>query len=352
MNPEQDPRFFALLVHRGLISAELAQAALGSADPAGYLIRGGHVTDDSWREWVDTQAGERPSLKRYELGDLIGEGGTARVFEAVDRVEGGTVALKILRTKFCSDPVATGAFVRESKLLMELQHGHIVKGVRVAREGSSIYCAMELVRGDCLQDRLNGGERVEEELALRIVTQVAEALSYLNTHGLVHRDVKPGNIILDGEGRAVLLDLGFAVKTDSGVSAESETTAGTAHYISPEQARGQQDIDVRADIYSLGATLYHLITGSLPFAGGSSEEVMAKQVLEALSGREIRALGLSPQTHYFIEKMMAKDKENRFQDSEDLRSEVSAYLESKEEERRAEDQAATRKKARRGRRLM
>ncbi len=168
----------------------------------------------------------------------------------------------------------------------------------------------------------------------------------------MHRDVKPGNIMLCDDDRAVLIDLGFAVSAQRPESKESDTTAGTVHYISPEQARGQQSLDVRADIYSLGATLYHLVTGSLPFEGATHEEVMAKQVLEALSGEAIRALRLSPQVHYFIEKMMAKEKEIRFQNPRELIDEVESYLAQLDREQAEKDRISSLRSRRRRRKRL
>jgi serine/threonine protein kinase len=110
------------------------------------------------------------------------------------------------------------------------------------------------------------------------------------------------------------------------------------HYIAPEQARGSGRLDVRADIYALGATLYHLVTGSLPFEGVTSEEVLAKQVLESLSGERIRALDLSPQLHYFLEKMMAKEPEMRFQDPLQLQRDIAAFLEQRRHQRELEEE--------------
>jgi serine/threonine protein kinase len=134
---------------------------------------------------------------------------------------------------------------------------------------------------------------------------------------------------------AVLIYLGFAVSS-SDAAGGGDTTAGTVHYIAPEQARGSGTLDVRADIYALGATLYHLTTGSLPFSGRTSEEVLAKQVLESLSGERIRALGLSPQLHYFMEKMMAKEPEMRFQTPAQLQQEVAAFLQQRAHQRELE----------------
>jgi serine/threonine-protein kinase len=174
----------------------------------------------------------------------------------------------------------------------------------------------------------------------------------LHGHGLVHRDVKQGNILWDADTeRAVLIDLGFAARKDdaqvSSAVSRDETTVGTVHYISPEQARGAGELDVRADIYSLGATLYHLVTGSLPFEGGSGEEVVAKQVLQELSSDKFRALQLSPQIHYFIEKMMAKEKEIRFQTPQQLATEVAAHLASRAQRSQPERESKGRRRRRR-----
>ena len=182
--------------------------------------------------------------------------------------------------------------------------------------------------------------RAEEEVALQIVVDIAGALATLHARGLVHRDVKPGNVIWSPDRGAVLIDLGFALQ--GGEAAAGDTTAGTVHYIAPEQARGDGELDVRADIYALGATLFHLTTGSLPFEGNTSEEVLAKQVLESLSGDRIRALDLSPQLHYFLEKMMAKDVDMRFQSPDQLIEEVGAFLSQRRHEREVQQRQRAR----------
>ncbi len=334
MNPDKDAKFFALLVHQNLLKPELARQALAESDPLGFLLNSGAVTPEQWQEWVDTEAGMRPKLSRYELGSLLGEGGTARVFQVKDLKSGEQMALKVLKPALCKDATAVEKFIREGQLLMQLDNEYIVKGLRVAREGQVFFCALQVISGRCLQDDLDEKNPLAELQALQVVAQVAKALAYLHGRSLVHRDIKPGNIMLQEDGRAVLIDLGFAVKGKSDGAAQA-VTSGTAHYISPEQAKGSSDLDVRADIYSLGVTLYHLVTGSLPFSGTSSEEVMAKQVLESLSGQRIRDLGLSPQTHYFIEKMMAKEKEIRYQDPAELIGEIEAHLAAVEREEAA-----------------
>ncbi|MGE3173221.1 MAG: serine/threonine-protein kinase [Planctomycetota bacterium] len=334
-----DLQLLALLVHRRLLDEANARAAMQSGAPQRWLVEHGVCTEAQWREWAATAGGTRPNLSRYELGELLGEGGTARVFRAVDRTDQRVVALKVLRPELSKDPTQVEAFVREAKLLLDLEHDHVVRGIRVAREGDAFFFAMEELPGRCLQDELRDKGRLDEEIALEIVADVAAALDALHARGLVHRDVKPGNVIWSEDRGAVLIDLGFAVPRATATPAVGETTAGTVHYIAPEQAKGSAELDVRADIYALGATLYHLVTGSLPFEGQSSEDVLRKQVLESLSGERIRALNLSPQVHYFIEKMMAKEREIRFQDPKQLCAEVRGWLDARRQQRELEEQA-------------
>ena len=327
----QDLQLLAMLVHRGLVDESSARAAMQSSDPGGWLVQHRCCTQAQWDEWRGTAGGTRPQLARYDVKELLGEGGTARVFRAIDKTDGSIVALKVLRAELGKDRVQVEGFVKEAKLLMDLQHPHIVRGLRVAREGETFYFAMEELPGECLQDRLREHGRLDEEDALEITAEIASALVALHARGLVHRDVKPGNVIWSVDRGAVLIDLGFAVQGNE-AQTRSDTTAGTVHYIAPEQARGSGELDVRADIYALGATLYHLVTGSLPFEGRDSEDVLRRQVLESLSGERFRALALSPQVHYFIEKMMAKEREIRFQDPTQLEKDIRAWQREHEEQ--------------------
>ncbi len=338
-----------MLVHRGVVPPDVAHQALASGDPGSFLVDRGTCDAAQWKAWLQSEGGTRPQLTRYELGALIGEGGVGRVFAATDKTDGAEIALKVLKPELVGDALQTERFVKEARLLMSLDDPHVVRGLRVAKEGEAIFFAMERLPGRCLQDALadddfelpvdGGGGRLDEDTALQVVVDVASALRSLHAAGLVHRDVKPGNVIWSEERGAVLIDLGFALQGDAG---SGDTTAGTVHYIAPEQARGDGKLDVRADIYALGATLYHLTTGSLPFSGKTSEEVLAKQVLESLSGDRIRALGLSPQLRYFLEKMMAKDVDMRFQSPQQLIDEVEAFLAQRRHQREVEQQQRAR----------
>ena len=327
-------RFLAMLVHKGLVTPAAVREALAhGADPLAGLVARGACTQAQIDDWQRTEGGDKPELKRYELLELLGEGGTARVWKARDKTTGSVLALKILRPGLAKDPKAVAKFVAESKLLIEIDSPQIVKGTRIAREGEVYFCAMDFIAGECLQTTLERQGRIDQEAALHIVAEVGKALETLHALGLVHRDIKPGNVLCQEGGVVTLIDLGFAVHEGE---VGGDTTAGTVHYIAPEQARAESGLDARADIYALGATLYHLVTGSLPFEGGSSDEVMRKQVLEALSGDKIRALGLAPQVHYFVEKMMAKEKEIRFQSPREIVTEIEAYLQRRKLERSAE----------------
>jgi serine/threonine-protein kinase len=351
-------KLLAMLVHRGVVAPDVAHAALASGDPGAFLVQKGICDAQQWQDWLATEGGTRPRLTRYELGEMIGEGGVGRVFAAKDKTDGSEVALKVLKPELASDEVQTERFIREARLLMSLEHDHLVKGLRIAKEGNTIFFAMEKLPGRCLQDVLadddfglsveGAGGRLDEETALQVVVDIAGALQALHEQGLVHRDVKPGNVIWSEDRGGVLIDLGFALQGDD--DAGGETTAGTVHYIAPEQARGEGKLDVRADIYALGATLYHLTTGSLPFEGKTSEEVLRKQVLESLSGDRIRALDLSPQLRYFLEKMMAKEVEMRFQSPQQLIDDVDAFLQQRRHQRELEQRQNARPRLGQGRR--
>ncbi len=318
----------ALLVHKGFVSADDARRALGERRADEGLpetLARLHMLDlaEAQRLFAN-RVGEDPQLTRYEVVRRLGEGGTALVFEGRDKKSGEPVALKILREDFARDSKRLERFVSEAKLLCELEHEGLVRGFRVAKDAGTIFLAMELLPRETLEDRLLAGQRFSEKEALRAVRDVARALVYLRSKGLVHRDLKPGNMIRCDDGRVKLIDLGFATRI--GAASGGTTTVGTIAYIAPEQARGEGELDTRADIYSLGATLYHLVVGEPPFAGEDQREVLEKQVFVELSSERIKALGLSPTLHYLIEKMMAKDKAIRFQDAADIVSELDEKL--------------------------
>lgn len=278
---------------------------------------------------------EAQQIERFRISEKVGEGGVATVFHAIDST-GRDVAVKVLFPAHATNPTFVSRFFDEGRVLMDLDHPNLVKGYEVGvwppqhdhlmPEQRLHYMSMEFIRGQSVQDDLNENGPMDEGKALYIITQIAEALEYLAERKLVHRDIKPDNILYADDGSIKLCDLGFAKEIeDAEAEGETEdTTCGTVQYIAPEQARGFRDVDIRADIYSLGATLYHLVVGEVPFSGKDSMEIMAAQVLNSLQSDKYRKRGLSQFIGYFIEKMMAKDREIRYQTPREVIEDIAS----------------------------
>ena len=332
MNAQEDARFLALLVHRGYLARSKAELLL----PA---LRGGAALDDLLAQdlgWDEakiarlrrTKAGEEPEIPGYEFLGRLGIGGTAEVFRARERKSGRMLALKILLPRCAADERQLRAFVAETKELERLEHSGLVRGYGVARSGETYFCRLELVEGRTLLEHLEDGHSFTESAAHQIVLEVAEVLMYMAEENLVHRDVKPGNIMLTDDARVKLIDLGFCARKDE--RNPEDSAVGTVQYLSPEQAGGGAAADLRSDIYSLGVTLFQLTVGRLPFEGDGNEETLRKAVMESLSSPELKSRGLSPHLHYFIEKMMAKEADVRYQSWEELIDDIRAQLAGRE----------------------
>ncbi len=256
----------------------------------------------------------------------LGVGGTATVFLAENLKTGDKVALKIMHPSLAKDEKAVRRFQRESALLVSFDHPNLVKGFSQGMMGPLPYLVMECLEGESAQEALDREKHFAEAHSLELIQETAKAIDYMQSRGIIHRDIKPGNIFLLKDGRVKVIDLGFAQEMGSAAAGEEETTSGTVQYMSPEQARGQRDLDVRADIYSLGATLYHMVMGETPFSGSDSLEVMAKQVMEALDGG-IKNRRLSKHMHYFVERMMSKDKDLRYATPHELVEDINEQIE-------------------------
>lgn len=323
-----DVEFLALLAHRGLVPRERAQAlstALkGGADLDELLERELGWSAAQIQKLRRTRAGEIPELPGYEILGRLGTGGTADVFKARELATQRLLALKVLKPAATAHEPTRKSFIAEARLLERLDHPGLVRCFGVARSGNVYFSRLELIDGATVLELLDAHKRFDEEQALRIVLGAAEALRYLGESGVVHRDVKPGNLMLAKDGRVVLIDLGFAAP---GAARSSEdSTVGTVAYLSPEQARGGAVADIRSDIYSLGISLFHVVVGRLPFQGSDDREVLRKQVMESLSSPELKGRGISPHVHYFIEKMVAKEAGARYQSWSELIEDVRAQL--------------------------
>lgn len=272
----------------------------------------------------------RHSLPGFSIISRIGGGGMSIVFlaEEIHRNLGPRkVALKILNPKKALIPTELEKFRNEAQMLIHFRHPNLVRALSYNQYRSLHFMVMEYLNGKTVQTMIAEKGHIEEEEALDIVLQVSEALDYIEKQGILHRDIKPANIVVLNDGTAKLCDLGYAQKLNRGAAQGfEERTNGTAQYMSPEQAMGKTDIDIRSDIYSLGATLYHMVMGELPFTGSDNMEIMAKQVLESLNSPNIKNKGLSRHMHYFIERMMSKEIDLRYATPRQLIDDIESHL--------------------------
>ncbi len=258
----------------------------------------------------------------YQIMERLGRGSMGTVYKAkqisVDRL----VAVKVLLDSLAQNKEFIKRFEREAKIAAKLSHNNVVNAIDAGEVSGRFYFVMEYVEGLTIKDYLDQNKVFEEKEAIRIVLAVAEALKHASHRGLIHRDIKPENVILTKDGGVKLADLGLARLTDDekwGL-AEAGMAIGTPYYISPEQVRGQTDIDIRADIYSLGATFYHMVTGRVPYGGNNPSEVMRKHAdtrvpvvpPDHLNTRLSSGLGI------VIETTLAKNREHRYSTPDDL----------------------------------
>jgi len=266
----------------------------------------------------------------FELLVTLGKGGMGTVFKArqvsMDRV----VALKVLPPNLAKNQDFVQRFLREARSAAKLNHPNIVQGFDVGEADGVYYFAMEFVDGPTLKDLIKREGRIEERKALNILGGVARALEHAHKHGLIHRDIKPDNVMISRDGVVKLADLGLARSTGKVDTVTIEgVTVGTPHYMAPEQVRGQADLDTRCDIYALGATLYHMATGAFPFEGPNAAAIMAKHLAEEPPSPKEKNPQLSRPTCDLILRMMAKDPADRPQTPTDLLGEIRDALEGK-----------------------
>jgi serine/threonine protein kinase len=249
---------------------------------------------------------------RYELGRPIGVGGMASVYLARDLRLDRPVAVKLLGPSFAADPRAVDRFRREARAAASLGHPNVVAVYDWGQDDGSYYLVMEYVEGENLRQLLDRRGPLPEDEALGIAAAVAEALEVAHARGIVHRDVKPHNVMIDAHGRVKVGDFGIAQESDAATLTTTRSSVlGSAYYLSPEQARGQR-VDARSDLYSLGVLLYELLAGRPPFVGDSPVAV-AVQHLDAAPA-PLRGLrpDVSTATEAIVARAMAKDPEARF----------------------------------------
>jgi eukaryotic-like serine/threonine-protein kinase len=264
---------------------------------------------------------------RYELEELIGTGGMSSVYRAHDRLLERDVALKVLHQQFTADDDYVERFRREARSVAQLSHPNIVTVIDRGEQDGRQFIVFEYVDGENLKTLVEREGPLPEREAIGLTLQVARALGFAHEHGLVHRDVKPQNVLLNGNGEAKVTDFGIARSLEvHGGLTQTGTVLGTSDYIAPEQARGSR-ANAQSDIYSLGAVLYELLTGDVPFPGDNFVAVAMRHINEPVpSVREQRA-DVSPRLDAVIRRAMAKDPRDRFGSMDELCSELDACLE-------------------------
>ena len=262
----------------------------------------------------------------YKILGKLGMGAMAIVYKAKQLSLNRPVAIKVLPKRFSENPEYVERFYKEGQAAAKLNHTNIVQAYDVGEAGGYYYFVMEYVEGKTIYDELSAGKIYSEKEALDIIIQVAHALEHAHARGLIHRDIKPKNIMTTVNGKVKLADMGLARETADIEAAESEAgkAYGTPYYIAPEQIRGAIDIDGRADIYGLGATFYHMVTGRVPFMADDPADVMRKHLKEPLIPPDHINTSLTAGISEVIEIMMAKKKRNRYKDIDELLTDLEA----------------------------
>jgi serine/threonine protein kinase len=256
--------------------------------------------------------GEMRSVGNYDLLEKIAEGGMGAIYRGRNRLTGDLVAVKIMPPHMAANPVLLRRFEQEFRAASRLDHPNVVRALDFGDAGSCPYLVMEYVEGESLGQKLEREGRMPEAEAIRVIAQVAQGLHRAHKHNLVHRDVKPDNILIGRDGVAKLADLGLVkeVETDLNLT-RTGRGLGTPHFMAPEQFRNAKGADVRCDVYSLGATLYMMVTGELPFKANGPLEAWMKKIQNDLVPPRRIAPDLSERVNWAILRAMSADPNHR-----------------------------------------
>ncbi len=255
---------------------------------------------------------------RYELIEKIGEGGMAVVYKGKDRLLNRYVAIKILRPEYTKDEQFIESFKRESQASARLSHPNIVGVYDVGKEGNIHFIVMELIDGKVLSEVIKEKGRIEYKEAISIIRQVASALSLAHKNQIIHRDIKPHNILITSTGVAKLADFGIAKAVSAAtIVGGSSKIMGSVHYFSPEQARGAY-VDERSDIYSLGVVLYEMLTGHVPFDGDNPVSIALMHINDPIPPLTKEVPAIPPQLEKIVNKATEKYQSNRYKDVDEM----------------------------------
>jgi eukaryotic-like serine/threonine-protein kinase len=263
---------------------------------------------------------------RYELGEILGFGGMSEVHLARDLRLHRDVAIKVLRADLARDPSFYLRFRREAQNAAALNHPAIVAvydtGEAETANGPLPYIVMEYVDGVTLRDIVHTEGPMPSKRAIEVIADACQALNFSHQHGIIHRDVKPANIMISKSGAVKVMDFGIArALADANSVTQTAAVIGTAQYLSPEQARGEK-VDARSDVYSLGCVLYEIVTGEPPFTGDSPVAVAYQHVREDPVPPSQRHKDISPELDAVVLKALAKNPDNRYQSAAEMRADL------------------------------
>ncbi|MDP6116043.1 MAG: serine/threonine-protein kinase, partial [Planctomycetota bacterium] len=348
MATRYDVRFLAAAIKANYLNETRAKelfdafAASGSAEKGATLAsfaREQNFLSDSQVDILERVVGNDPATEKkpasrigpYEPVSKLGSGGMGVVVKARQSETGEVVALKILPRRLYEDPEYIQRFVREANNASRLNHPNIMRGLGANKtEDGLYYYAMEFIDGESVQAIIDRMGSIPESQAIAISIRVTRALQHASESAIIHRDIKPENIMINRDGKVKLTDLGLAKEMLDSRVTQTGIALGTPHYMSPEQARGDKEIDIRSDIYSLGATLYHMLTGQPPFVGKSAAVVITKHLMEQVpSPQEIKS-EVSTGICKVIARMMAKEQEDRYPNPKALNQDLELVARGEE----------------------
>jgi serine/threonine protein kinase len=261
---------------------------------------------------VENLSANMQTIGQYDLVEKIAEGGMGTVYRGRNQVSGEIVAIKVVPPHLLSNPVVLKRFEQEYSVAKAIDHPNIVKALDFGREGDTRYLVMEYVEGESLGQRLEREGKLQEAEAIRIISLVARGLQKAHNKGLVHRDVKPDNILLTPDGQVKLTDLGLVKEVEADLNlTRTGRGLGTPHFMSPEQFRNAKRADARCDIYSLGATLYMMVTGELPFRSNGPLDAWMKKINNEIDAPRVIVPTISERVDWAIRRAIDKEPSSR-----------------------------------------
>ncbi|MCI0650504.1 MAG: serine/threonine protein kinase, partial [Planctomycetes bacterium] len=327
MSESRDMQFLKIAVKSGFISPVQAEQVLAGIEqrrelgvqrtPAEIALEKGFLRP----EQVETiESALRATLAPekiagFQVLERIGRGAVGTVYRAKQLSLDKVVALKVLHSSLTSHPRFVRQFIDEARAAARLNHPHVVQAIDAGEEAGYNYFAMEYVEGSSLRGRLQEKSALPETELLALGHAVAQGLDHAHQNGILHRDLKPDNILLGKDGQIKIADFGLAIPFDEAeLLAEEHKRMGSPFYMSPEQAEGK-NVEARSDLYSLGATLYHCALGKPPFTGNTLKEILTKQVHQDPVPLREAGAKVSAECEELIMKLLAKDPEARFADA-------------------------------------